>query len=166
MSGLECLTLANLLVAVPGKSRKRIRVLTYLHHSWNTGRETAISYQSLWPSPSKPERNHTLKTKPLARVQPRPFWTDLSSFWKCTQEETKQLNTLYWTSFLRHWLLATFRLFFCVFIQIYKNTQKKEIESYLAILTEQASLLRIYHKLPKENISFVRKNARDTLSWQ
>ena len=39
---------------------------------------------------------------------------------------------------------------FFFFIQIYKNTQKKEIESYKVILTEQASLLRIYHKLPKE----------------
>ena len=166
MSGLGCLTLANLSVAGPGKSRKSIRVLTYLHHSWNTGRETATSYQSLWPSPLKLERNHTLKTKPLVRVQPRPFWSDFSSFWKFTQEGTKQLNMLYWTSLLSHWLLATLRLFFSVFIQICENAKKREIESYPAIITEQASLLRIYHKLPKENISFVRKNARDTLSSQ
>ena len=166
MSGLGCLTLANLSVAGPGKSRKSIRVLTYLHHSWNTGRETATSYQSLWPSPSKPERNHTLKTKPLVRVQPRPFWSDFSSFWKFTQEGTKQLNMLYWTSFLGLWLLATLRLFFPFSFKSVKTEKKKEIESYPAIITEQASLLRIYHKLPKENISFLRKNARDTLCWQ
>ena len=50
--------------------------------------------------------------------------------------------------------------FFCVFIQIHKNTQKKEIERYPAILTGQAWLLRIYHNLSKENIVFCEKKRR------
>ena len=35
-----------------------------------------------------------------------------------------------------------------------------EIESYQAILTEQAWLLRIYHNLPKENIFVEKKHRR------